>query len=397
MLPNAATFLRTVRDTADPIAQDKPLMIGDKVWMLEPDKNQLLSWLMANGKPTERTYNHTFGHLEDAAFPNWVEYTGADESVHAVTGLTIDNVYERCAEGQILMCARTKELMRLTADPASADTTAAVVRCFGRGLASDFLKKGDKLLLLTPQMYEGYTTAKGQSGVGVYKSFTTGIVNWPVRTTYTEQVEKRYDGATPFERDLAKTWIRAKDQMENTAIFGEAKADATTYAQNFHTCSGIYGFIDTNVFAVDGTLSRMDLFDILLEWGQYYKGPAALGCSGAAISMFTEWAYGQMLYNQEAKTLGMNITQINLNGRIFDLIEIDKLSQDPDLMGLVFGLPTGRFQYRPLIDKDGIVNDIHYAPIERDEVHQKEGEIAGEYGNEMFEEEAWMLITGIDF
>jgi len=397
MLPNAATFLRTVRDTADPIAQDKPLFIGDKVWMLEPDQNQALSWLMANGRPTEKVYNHTFGHLEDAPFPNWVEYTGADESSQAVTGLTIDNVYERCAEGQILMCARTKELMRLTADPVSADTTAAVARNFGRGVATDLLKKGDKLLLLTPQMYEGFTTGKGQSGVGVYKSFTTGIASWPVRTTYTEQVEKRYDGATPFERDLAKSWIRVKDQMENGALFAAQKEDSSSYTQNFHTFSGLYDFITTNVFSVNGTLSRMDLLDILLEWGQFYKGNCAILCSAAWKAMVTEWAYGQMLYDQGAKALGMNIEQINLNGKFYNLIEVDKLSQDPDLMGIAFLCPAGKFQYHPLVDKDGIVNDIHYSPISRDEVHQKEGEIWGEFGYEFYDEETWGLITGVEF
>jgi hypothetical protein len=397
MLPSAATFFRTVRDTADPIAQDKPLMIGDKHWMLDPDANQGYSWLMANGLPAQPVYNHTFGHLEDAAFPNWVVYTGATETTQAVTGLTIDNVYERCANGQVLMNARTKELMRLTADPASADTTSTVARCHGRGVATDYLVQGDRLLLLTPQMAEGFTTGKPISGVGVYKSFTTGIVSYPVSATYTEESEKYYTGLTPFERDLAKAWVQFNAQAGHSALFGGQVEHASTYGLNYHTVTGLYDFITTNVFSVDGTLGRMDLLDILLEWSQFYRGKAAILCSAAFKAMVTEWAYGQMLYDQDAKTLGMNIENINLGGKIFSLIEVDMLSQDPELMGIAFLCPAGRFQFHPLNDKAGITNTVHYHPIDRDEVHSKEGEITGEFGYEFFEEETWGLITGVDF
>ncbi len=363
--------------------------------MNNPNQNQLLSWLMANGLPSEPTFNHTFGHTEDTPFADWVEYTGDDEVSQGATGLTIDNVYERCAEGQVLFCTRTKELIRLTADPASADTTAAVDRCHGRGATTDYLKTGDHLLLLTPQMVEGFTTGKPQSGVDVYKSFTTGIVSYPVSATDTEVAERTYSGMTPFEKDLDKSWMRIKNQMESGLFFMGQKTDSSSYTQNYHTFSGIYDFVTTNVTNVSGTMSRMDFFDLLLEWRIFYKGQGAIVCSSYFISLVNQWTDDKVVMDQDAKELGLDIRRINLNGHIYDLIEGDKLSQDPYLMGMIFLVPKGKFMYRPLKEKKDL--DIAYNPISRDEVHSDEGEIYGQFGYEYFEEETWSIIEGLEF
>jgi hypothetical protein len=398
LLPNAATFLRTVRDTDDPIAQDKPLDIHDNYWMNNPNRTQALGWLMSSALPARECHNHIFGHLEKSPFSNWVEYTGVTEtSSQATDDLTIDNVLERCAAGQLLMNTRTKEIMRLTADPDAADTTQGVVRNFGRGVATDYLQKGDKLMLILPQFEEGFTTGKGQSGVGVYKSFSTGIPSEPIQTTYTEQSEKYYAGSTPFEMDLDATWTRFNEQMENHVLWGAEKLDSSTYTQNMHTISGIYDFITTNTFTVDNTLSRMDFIDILLVLDTFYHGSIGIICSKWFRVMVTEWAYGKMEYDQEAKSLGMDITTVQLNGRYYPLLEADCLSQDYELAGTVFLCPKGKIQHRPLRNVDGIVNDVHYNPISRDEVHSKEGEIWGEFGVEYFEEECWGYIDGIQF
>lgn len=400
-LPNAHTFFRTVRDTADPIAQEKPLDISDKFWMNNPRRTQGIGWLMANALPSQVAENHTFGHLEDVPFPNWVEYTGADETSQAVTGLTIDNILERATIGTVLMNARTKELIRLNAVP-TPDTTGAVTRNHGRGVATDFLLQGDKLVCLLSTYEEGFTTGAAQSGTSVYKSFTTGITDEAIRSTFTEQSETYYAGSTPFERDLDKTWIRLNERIEHNVFWGSATSAAATYpvggtAQNYHTMSGLYDNITTNVWSIGAFLTRFDLFDILASWRTFYKEEGAILCSQWAKMHITEMAYGQMSYDQSAKELGMEIDVVNLNGHRYRLIELDHLSEEEHLAGTMFLCPARKMRYRPLQNKGGINNDLHYTPIARDEVHSKEGEIWGEFGFEFFHEECWGVIEDIQF
>ena len=402
-LPNAHTFFRTVRDTDDPISQEKPLDISDRFWMNNPRATQGIGWLMANALPSQKAKNHTFGHNEDVPFPNWVEHTGATEtSSQLTTGLTIDNILERATLGTVLMNTRTKELIRLNAAPTGADTTGAVTRNHGRGVATNYNRKGDKFVMLLSTFEEGFTTGAAQSGTSVYKSFTTGITDEAIRATNTELSEDYYANSSPFERDLDKTWIRLNEKTEHNIFWGGQVTAAATYPvatpyQNYHTMSGLYDLLSTNVWNVSNTISRFDLIDILLEWRIFYKGEGAILTSSYMKELITEMAYGKMVMDQESKVLGMEIDIVQVGGHRYRLIELDHLSEDENLAGTMFLCPQDKMRYRPLQNKNGVNNDLHYTPIARDEVHSKEGEIWGEFGFEFFHEECWGVVEGITF
>jgi len=93
----------------------------------------------------------------------------------------------------------------------------------------------------------------------------------------------------------------------------------------------------------------------------------------------------------------MEIDTVNLNGHRYRLIELDHLSEEEHLAGTLFLCPARKMRYRPLQNKGGINNDLHYTPIARDEVHSKEGEIWGEFGFEFFHEECWGVVEDIQF
>ncbi len=392
-LPNAITYTRDVRDSSDEIAQGKPLVISDKIWLNDPNENKALGWVMSQGIK-ESTNEHVFGHLEDAPFPNWVVYSGPDESSQSSDDLIITNVKARCAAGQRLYNPRTDEIMRLTADPDGAALTQEVARNFGKGVSTDFLLNGDKLLMLPPAHYEGFTTGKGLTNSKVFKSFNTSIVSWPVRVTDTEYAEKAR-GGNPFTRALNKSWKQGKDQMEAELIFGAKVADTSTYAQSMHTSEGLLNYVSTNVWALDGTMTRADLWDILAEWTMLNKKGGAIFCSKYFIHMIANWAFAKVTYDQGTKIDGMTIAQVQTPDGIFDLIEVDLFNQEATLAGTVLLVPTGHIMYRPLVGDLDL--DIAYNPISRDEVHQQEGEIYGEYGWEFFEEEMFGVITGLQF
>lgn len=393
-LPNAVTYTRQVRDTSDGISQGKPLAISDKIWINDPNENKALGWVMSQGIK-ESTDEHVFGHLEDAPFPNWVTYVGPDETGSQDTSdLAITGVMARCAAGQRLYNPRSGETMRLTVDPASANVATTVARNFGTGVATSYLLNGDKLLMLPPAHYEGFTTGLGMTNSRVFKSFNTSIVSYPVRVTDTEYAEKAR-GGNPFTRALNKSWKQAKDQMEAELIFGSKVADSSTYTQNMHTSEGLLNYISTNVWALNGTMSRSDLWDILAEWTMFNKKGGAIFCSKYFIHMVANWAFTKVTYDQGTKIDGMSIAQVQTPDGIFDLIEVDMFNQEVTLAGTVLFVPSGQVKYRPLVGDLDL--DIAYSPISRDEVHQQEGEIYGEYGWEFYQEEMFGVVTGLQF
>ena len=393
-LPNAVTYSREIRDSSDAISQEKPLVISDKIWLNDPNETQFLSWVLQQDV-IESTENHVFGHLEDAPFPMWVTYTGSTETSSQQTdNISIEGVMARCAAGSRLYNPATGEVMRLTLDPDSANETQTVARNFGRGVSTDYLTQGQPLMILTPAMYEGFTVGKGMTNARVFKAFCTGIIDYPVKITGTENAEKAR-GGNPFEVALNKSWTLAKKQMEAELIFGAEEQDSSTYTYNMHATGGLYDFIQTNVWTVDAVMTRFDLHDIIGEWRLFNKKAGAIICSGAFKDMVVEWAYGKVQYNQGTKVDGIDIQQVLIHGTHYDLIECDLFNQEPVLMGTVLLVPYGKYSYRPLIHYED--RDLAYLPINEDEKDQNQGHIKGEYGWEFFEEETFGMITGLEF
>ena len=392
MLPSAATYIRGVKDTADVVSQEKPLEIGDKIWMHDPNRNKGLAWVLRNGENSSVT-EHIFGHLEDAPFANWVEFAGADEVSQGATGLVFKTGHGvRMTTGSRIYFPRTGEILRLTA-AMSTDTTGAVVRNFGRGVTTDYLLTGDKGLLITPGFEQGFTMGDGLSNSMVYKSFATTEISYPVQTTYVENAEKSR-GGNPFKRALRKALKQSKDQMEAELFLGAIKIDNSTYAHPLTVSEGMDNYVTTNSYSAT-TLSRMDLWDILAEWTALNKVGGAIMCSMAFKSMVTGWAMDKVVYDQETKKDGLDITQVMTPFGVFDLIEIDLFNQEPTLMGTAFFVPKGHVDYHPLIHDENL--DIRYYPISRDEIHSKEGEIYGVYGWEFYEEEMFAKLSGLQF
>ena len=391
MLLNAATFYRATKDTADVISQEKPLKIGNKIWMYDPNKNKALAHVLKTGR-TQPTYQHIFGHLEDTPFANWVEFAGADESSQGTTGLVLTAGHgARVTTGSRIYWVRTKEIMRLTA-AMSTDTTAAVARNFGRGTAASLLLHGDKGLILPPAFEQGFTTGLALSNARSYVSFATTEVSYPVAVTNIEQAE-RNRGGSPFETALAKSWKQSKDQMEGELFFGAKVDDTSTYSHPISASQGLSNFVSTHTYSAN-KISRMDLWDIIAEW-DVAEGEGVIMCSKQFKAMVTNWGMGKMIMDQDAKKDGMNISRILTPHGEFPLVVVDLFNEDPHLMGTVFFVPNGRVDYAPLIDNISL--DIAYNPISRDEVHSKEGEIYGAYGWEFFEEEKFAKLEDLRF
>jgi hypothetical protein len=397
-VPGSMTWIRGVRDTADEISQGKPLEISTDIWMHNPNKHKALSWFMSQS-PVDPSTRRTFGHLEDAPNSNWIEYNGADETSQGVTGLVFTaGAGIKCGNGTRVINERDGQILLFTADFASTTTSAGVTRNWGRGASTDYLKKGDKLHILPPSFPEGFTTGDGVHNALYYKSFEMGEVSYPVKVTYTEEAEKAYAGK-PFERALGKTMDQVQDQMEAEIFLSGSVLDTTTFAHPAGSPEGLENYITTHVYSAT-KISRMDFFDILTEWQINNKEGGAIFCSLFFKNMVTKWAMDSANYiipitGQEGPGVyGATIDRVKWTVGTFDLIDVDILNQGEYLAGKVFFCPPRRWSYRPLINADEN-RDIRYVPINRDEVHSKEGEIYGVYGYHPKEEEMWARIDGL--
>lgn len=391
-LQNAVTLLRGVKDTADVIAQEKPQVISNKIWMHDPNRNLGLTWAMSEA-PAESVANHIFGHNEDVPFPNWVVYQGAVESVQAATGIVFAaGAGKKLQIGSRVLFPDINEIIRLTADMASDTASAAVARNFGRGVAAtSLLKPGMKGIILTPAMIQGFTTPHGLSNAMVHKSFSLTLLNYPVEVT-DQEYDETHRGGNPFMRALQKSTKQCKDQQEAEMYFGGKKTDDSTYAHPISTSEGMDNYVSTNVWSAS-SLSRQDLMDIFMEMS--FRNPEGFSChcSGMFISMVSNWGWEFVQLTQDEQTLGLNISKIRTpTGKIVEMVPIDLFNEDETLMGKAFLVPKGRIGYRYLQNED-----VRYRPIQQDEIHSRFGEILGYAGWEFYEEEMWGKITGLRF
>lgn len=389
------TFLRGMQDTYDAISQDRPLDISTDIAIFDPNANQGLGYVMgkAGKKPASQ---RTFGHLEDVASRNWVEYQGINEASQAVTGLVFaTGTNQLIGLGSRVKSTRTGEIIRLTADMASATDTAAVGRNFGAGTATSLLKTGDKLVILPPAMYEGFDTEEGYSHGIVYKSFNMTETSFPVDVSFVENATEHRSG-NPFNRALSHAWKQFKDQKEIEMILSGDKL--TSAAGGVVGASqGMDTYVTTNVFTATN-ISRLDMWDIIGIWKSFYKAPGgAIFCSHIVRAILCEWAWDKTeitipVSGQSGKgMIGTTIDRINTPWGRFDLIPIDVLGQDPFLAGTVYFVPdpAQNMKHRFL---PGL--DIHYRPIVKDEHHSKLGEIYGVTGWHFRNEEQWAKLEG---
>jgi hypothetical protein len=399
-LPSDVVYDRTVRDTALDIDQARPLLISDHIYMNNPNRNKALSYILSAGVK-ESVNVPSFGHLEDAPLPNWVNFAGATETSQGTTGLVITEGSQRLGIGSRVFFPDTDQIIRFDAEFSGA-TSGAVTRNYGKGATTAYLTTGSKGLLLPPSHYEGFTVGAGQTNTKVYKSFNIEIVSWPLNVTDTEYASKAR-GGNPFARALNKAWDASGDQLESGLLFG-AKYNANTgpnlqdATTPLRASEGLLNFCQTNVYAFTDLPTRQDLWAILGEWTMFNRDGGALLCSKAFKHWIANMAYAKLTVNEIDKAIGFSVDRIMTPDGQFDLVEVDLLNQHPKLMGMVFGIPargSQNIKYRPLIGDMDL--DIRYRPVVQDEKHQIMGEIYGQYGWEFAEEEKFLVIKGLRF
>lgn len=396
--PKDATYTFDVRDTGDYTALSidpaKPYELGPDLWRNKPHINVALSWAMSNGG-TDPTKNHLFGHFEKAPLANWVEYIGADEAAMETATRLFRDATLRLTNGTRLFNPRTDEIIKVKVIGTTADTVTTVIRQYGRGSATDYMKKGDLLLILPASKEQGFTVGAGVTGSKEFKQFATGIVDWPVDLTDTEAAEFDVTG-DPFQIALDDAWMQAKHQLESELIFGgKVTTTDTGDTEPSHTSEGLLNNITTNVWLAGTNFSWRDFMDALMEWQTIAKTPGVLMTSKSFIYWLAAQKEGTVQTSQDDRGIGVTVQYVKTPDGDFPLLEVEAMNEHPLLAGYCIGVPDGHIKYRPLIGHENL--EIAYKPINLDNVMRKTGHIYGQAGWEFMLEESFMVVRGVRF
>jgi len=390
------TFLRGMRDTYDAISQDRPLDISTDVSVFDPNMNQGLGYVLGKAGKLVAS-QRTFGHMEDVAARNWVEYNGTTEASQAVTALVFaTGTWNLVGLGSRLKNTRTGEIIRIDADFVSTTTSVAVTRNFGAGTSASLLYTGDKLAILPPAMFEGFETQEGYSHNTVYHSFEMTETSEPVDVSFVENATTLRSG-NAFNTALSHAWKRTKDQKEIEMILSGSKLTSSGADGVVGASQGMDTYVSTNTFTATN-ISRLDLWDIIGIWKSFYKEPGgAIFCSHVVQAIISEWAWDRTqievpISGQTGEgKIGTTITRVKTPWGEFDLVPIDILGQDPFLAGTLYFVPNPathmKHRFLPGLD-------LQYRPIVKDDVHKKTAEIYGVTGWHFRNEEHWAKLSG---
>lgn len=375
--------------TLDPT---QPFEISRDIRMWNPKKYQLLNYIFRIA-PTIPTVASRFFHQEESHLTAWVKHIGVNEAgTQLVTDLLFESGGKRLAKYSRLRTPNGENILFKANFDSDNFTSGDVTRNFGTSGTPD-LNQGDMCKIIATAFPENSTRGVGPVDVPLHKSFRTGIIREEVALSGTKAAEK-FSYGDPFEHALEKTMDVSMDKLESGMLYGAAVDDDSTYSEGpLHTWQGFDKFIVTNRFSIAGVPSRMDFWNIVAAYRQFYKGKLALACSTNLKNLLCQMAFSKVIYDQELKEDGIDIdTILTPSGRV-TLLEVDMLSQAAQFAGEAFFIPDGNVDYRPLAGTEN--RDIQYIPndgIRTTGVDSKFGTILGEIGLELWLEQEWAKL-----
>jgi len=390
-------------DSADFAANDQIINLGTDIHKFGRRKTPLLSYIMG-GVQTKPTVQETFGHLEQPHNPEFVEYTGADETVQGNT-ITIAN-YARLSAGQVIYWIRAKRATRVATTPGGTGVSIAGTQNLNFGTpGTPLLKNGDKGILLPRHVAEGSQIGDFVEYGRVQYDFQTSIVEEPVTVTGTRGAQRLRSrkGVWQDAFDEASDAFNRKLQAGLVLQGGFAPTTPSGEAHPIHASMSIDAFTTQHRWVFGRRINKFDFEEILLALGRENKfesGGLAVICGRRLKSTISGWASKFLEFTpEEAATLGVEVKKLLMGtGDELTIIPLDFFDKDPTLEGRFWIFDRGNMLHRPLIDVDD--RSIKYYPnplADPGNTDTKGGRIFGEFGFEFFNPESFASGEDVRF
>lgn len=291
----------------------RPFHWYDGLKMLDPEVTPFLSLTMRIEK--ENVTDPKFNLFEDEDRASWT--TLAEDVDNSETGIDVaSGTGQYFHAGHRILIPSTGEVMLVTG--VSTDTLTVTRAQLGT-TASGAAVSGDYVLILGNKILEGDTLPNIKTTVPTTVYNYCQIFREAYGYTNTNAATKKRGGPNDPERDRMIAMREFKKQIERAFRWG-TRYQTGSGATTERTTGGFESFVTTNVFNVDGSLSRPDILRIV-ERTTRYGGPKKLWiCGREARLALDALGFENELVPADRNWVGVDITRVRTSFGDFGLI-----------------------------------------------------------------------------
>lgn len=308
------------RGTANILADQKEIDMGDRILEIEPDATPLAVFSKRLNK--KRTVNPKYDWLENDNEPRFDRINNAAGEASTETVLTVDNGAYFHAQDMVYV-TRTGETMRVV----SIDTNdITVVR--GVGSTAVAMVDNDELLIIGSSAEEGATSKSPVSHNPTKVTNYCQIFRTPFELT--ETLRHTAAEVQPHDWNLQANHagVEHMKDLEYAFLFGHP-SENTSGTHPRRTTGGFYHFATQNETGAGGTLTEAEFFGGLRPVFRYGSRTKLGMASRLAVDVLNSFPRGKLEVQQSEKTFGVRVMRYvsphgDLNVVTHNLLEGDE-------------------------------------------------------------------------
>lgn len=345
-----ATYYQGIQGTGD-INQTRVVDdIVEQIMMKDADRTPFQILLQKMGK--ESAHNYKFTWQEDAYMDYRTTTTGDDSgTAGSDTDLPVSDV-EMFLEGDLVLCAETGEIMKVT----NVDVTNDEIDVT-RGYIGDAgdLDSNDELIIIADANMQGAGTRDINNRQVDTPYNYTHIIKTGLGMTRTQMNTKTH-GAKEWGRIVRKKAIEHKEKIERALLFSERNKD-TSGTDVETTTRGVLNWISSNVENVGSDLTETE-FDAFLADHAFAHGSdrKLLLASRDLISEINSWAKDSIQTKVGDDTYGIKVMEYQSAFGVLDIVE-HKFLQGDTYGYYGIALDMDKIKYRYLENSDTKLKD----------------------------------------
>lgn len=375
-MADISTFISGLRASNDHGTDERPKNFREAILWLDPAGMTPLTAMSAKMRK-ETTDDPEFTWFEEVMTAKRAvissvsgTQTPGQSNVLTVTSTTAINPGSQFKPGDLLLVhdvsvgesgdydgtTAAPEIVRVTA---VSTTTVTVTRNYAGLTAAVTLVSGDRLLLVGSAYAEGSASAAGISGApGKYTNYTQ-IFKSAFNQTNTA-ISTKYRTGDAFANDRKRAMFRHSESLEQSAFWGIAKEDLSTFNEPLRMSGGLRYFLTSNVTAAVGNITENFFLDTLSGLFDYNAGGAGdqricflgNGALNAIQKMVRDSGGVRINYEGEVAFFGMNLLKYRIPQGTFFLKSHPLMNTDPVYRNSMFVVNGRGFIVRPLKGRD---------------------------------------------
>lgn len=329
--------------------------VAGDVLRLVPDATPVITYVKSKVSRVKPTTTPEFYWYEEDNF-TFRYMTSSSEFPAASTAstITVDDASPLYTNA-LLKVPSSGEVIRVMSLDANGRTFQAQRQATydagaGTGTAAATILSTDVLVLM------GNVNAEFAGLLSVVQSIPTRhtgytqIVREPLQLSGTLQATRLYTG-DPEKDEIIKAAIQHKLDLEKIALFGEAKADTSTFARTARYSMGVISKIATNITNVGGALTE-DAFEEFLRTGFRWNAMAGrkhklFVCSTLVAKYINSFARDKIRIVKDTTSYGVRIGRYTCAHGTIDIAIHDLLEEGYSGYGML--LDVSMITYRPLV------------------------------------------------